>query len=292
MQGNTLQSVAEIIESKAIPTLPAWVNRVSREIEDPGVSTARIAALISQEMGLATRVLQLANSPIYRRSERETVSIGAAVGQIGFSEIRNICLAVGVSQQFHGLSNHIDLTNLWRHSLGVAFATCAVARYCDRAIRAKVPIDVLYTAGLLHDIGMVIIDHAVPDAYGRVRKEHQLTGGDLWEVERKVLGTDHADVSALALREWGLSPQLEEIVRHHHGYEKASTDDRPYVAILHVADTICNQHGYCDDFEGTTKPFSESAWHDLGLSDDDIAEIVDETQARIREAELFSALCG
>jgi HD-like signal output (HDOD) protein len=259
-------------------------------MERDNVSIGRIATLISQDIGLAGRVLKLANSPIYSRSVRDTVSVDSAVQRIGFTEMKTVCLSVGVSRQFEQDLEHFDIVQLWKHSLCVAFATQAIVPFCRVDDARQLSREMLYTAGLMHDIGLVILARQLPEQYEQIILTCLETGGKLWQVEDAALGFNHADAGSWVVRHWGLPERLALIVQHHHDHDAAEAGVALYAKLLHVADVIAGMNGYGIGDVAPVEPFAVSAWVDLGLDDEDIPLIIQETEKRIETAELFAAL--
>ena len=290
MSTDLRQSIEHSIRVDLVPTLPAYVSQVSREMERDDVSIRRIAELISQDMGLAGRVLKLANSPIYSRSVRDTVSVESAVQRIGFTEMKTVCLSVGMSRQFEQDLEHFDIVQLWKHSLCVAFATQAIIPFCRVDEARQLSREMLYTAGLMHDIGLVVLARQLPAQYEQIILTCLDTGGKLWQVEQSALGFNHADASSWVVQHWGLPARLAMIVRYHHEHDVAEPPIALYAKLLHVADVIAGMNGYGIGDITPVEPFAVSAWVDLGLNDEDIPQIIEETEKRIETAELFAAL--
>lgn len=284
------KSIEHSIRVDQIPTLPAYVAQVSQEMEREEVSIGRIADLISQDIGLAGRVLKLANSPIYCRSTIETVSVISAVQRIGFAEMRNVCLSVGLSGHFEQNLEHFDIVELWKHSLCVAFATQAIVPFCRSEVAGTLSLEMLHTAGLLHDIGLVVLARQLPEQYRRIVETCLNESRILWDVERDILGFDHAEAGSWVVSHWGLPDRLAQIVQFHHDHDHADEDISLYAKLIHVADIIAGMNGFGMGDAVPIRPFDVSAWVDLGLDDEAIPEIIEQTDRRIQTAELFAAL--
>ncbi len=283
-------AITEFIDIEAVPSLPSSVQKVMELLDRDNVSVRDVANLIGEDIGLASRVLKLANSVIYSGSSKETASLSNAVNRIGFEETKEICLSIGIASQFKGSCEHVDLVELFKHSLSVAFATEAVLGFCRSSVCKELSADTLYTAGLLHDIGHVVLDRQQPKKYAQVFTEHASSEEKFHHLEQTILGFGHAEVGAMVVGQWGLPDELVKIIEYHHNHEGADEHYRPYTQILHIADCICNQQGYSDSIEGRIEPFDISAWHDLELSDKDIPNIIEQTSSRIQKAELFASL--
>ena len=276
----------------SIPSLPSYVMVINRAIEDPDVSIKKVAELISQDVGLTVRILNIANSVLYRQANSETVSVNEAVKRIGFVEIQKVCLSIAMSKffKFDNESYKKNLVDLWMHSLSVAFTAQVLTEFCPPEIRDNVEEDLIYSAGLLHDVGLVVICQQKPALYEELSLTYNRERGFLPDVERAVLGFSHAEVGQFLLCYWDFPGKISDIVRYHHEHENASDEIKPYAKIIHIADSICTQYGYSDDVEGIVAPFDISAWHDLGLKDENIRDIIKTAEEKIKKAELFAAI--
>ncbi|MDP1704158.1 MAG: HDOD domain-containing protein, partial [Sulfurimicrobium sp.] len=168
-------------------TLPDVYLRINRLIEDPDSSIAGIAAAVSQDPSFTVRLLRVANSALYSfPSSIDTVT--RAVTIIGTSQLRSLALSMSVAKSFSGLPNElVSMENFWRHSLLCALA----ARHLAREMRRCDP-DALFTAGLLHDIGELVIFNRLPDQAVEVLQRVLDSQDELpvYDAEREVLGFD------------------------------------------------------------------------------------------------------
>ncbi|MGV8124570.1 MAG: HDOD domain-containing protein [Candidatus Xenobiia bacterium LiM19] len=219
---------------KELDTLPSTYYRISRLIEDPRCSANEIGRLISHDQVIACKVLKIANSAFYGFPSRID-SIPRAVSVIGFSAIRELILATSVIDIFLKQNNGsvFDRQEFWKHSLGCAIAAKITARYTG-----KFEIEELFTAGLIHDIGKVIIDQCLTDFFITIMsmtdENKNLTFS---EAEQKVLGYTHADVGALVARKWGLPNLLVETISFHHTLPDTMKNPKQ-VAVIHIANSI------------------------------------------------------
>lgn len=289
--GNTVL-INQQLSIDSFPSLPNYVMLISRAIGNPDVSIKQVADLISQDVGLTIRILNIANSALYRQTHSETVSINEAVKRIGFVEIRCVCLSIALSKffKFDDETYRKNLVNLWIHSLAVAFTSEVITGFCTPEVCDNLEKDLIYSAGLLHDVGLVIICQQKPALYEELSSTYNRERGFLPDVERAILGYSHAEVGQFLLRYWDFPDKISETVRYHHEHEKACDEIKPYAKILHIADSICTQYGYSDDVEAIVEPFDVSAWHDLGLKDENIRDIIKVTEDKIKKAELFAAI--
>jgi len=219
---------------KELDTLPSTYYRICRLIEDPRCSAIEIGREISHDQVIASKVLKIANSAFYGFPSRID-SIPRAVSVIGFSAIRELILATSVINIFLKQMNGsvFDRQEFWKHSLGCAIAAKITAKYIG-----KFEIEELFTAGLIHDIGKVIIDQCLTDFFVTIismtSEKKSLTFS---EAEKMVLGYTHTEVGALVARRWGLSALLIEAISCHHTLPVGMKHPK-HVAVVHIANSI------------------------------------------------------
>ncbi|MBI5922665.1 MAG: HDOD domain-containing protein [Betaproteobacteria bacterium] len=266
-------------------TLPDVYIRINRLLENPNSSTTDIAKAVSQDPSFTLRLLRVANSSLYRFPAAVTTA-AKAVSIIGTAQIRSLALAMSVAKSFAGMPNElVSMENFWRHSLYCAL----IARHLAREARRCDP-DSLFTAGLLHDIGELVIFNRLPEQ----AKDALLMVLDsqdemqVHEAERKVMGVDHAEVGGELARHWNLPSLLQECIAHHHAVASAKQHPRE-VALVHLANVFALMAEVDSLDPGDVSPIDPLAWELTGLSDDCVDAAVREAQAEIHEAEqLFS----
>ena len=236
---------------------------------------------MSQDPSFTVRLLRVANSPFYGfPSAIDTVT--KAVSVIGTSQIRNLALSMSVARTFAGLPNNlVSMDNFWHHSLYCAL----VARILAKQARKCDP-EAVFTAGLLHDIGELIIFNRLPEP----AKESLLLVLDqvddlpVYLAERQIIGFDHAQVGGELARQWNLPPLLEECIAYHHSVAEAQRYPRE-TALVHLANILA-QMAELDTLEpGDVSPIDPLAWEITGLDETVIELVVREAQEEIIEAE-------
>lgn len=199
--------------------------------DDSMAPLAVVAGVVNKAQGLAARVLSLANSAYYGL-QSEVTSVQRAVAVLGMAEIRALVLALGVSRMIDRsrLPAAFDLREYWGHQLSVAAGCRLLARRvpgCDA--------ETCYTAGLLHDLGKLLIAAYRPDNWAAIRQlaaDANLTDS---EAEERQLGLDHGVVGARLLSFWDLPMALTEPVNWHHAPHLAGEYERAAL-VVHVAD--------------------------------------------------------
>jgi len=262
-------------------TLPNVFIRINQLVEDPNSNTVDIAKAVSQDPSFTVRLLKVANSPFYGFSSTID-TVAKAVSVIGTSQIRNLALSMSVASTFAGLPNNlVSMDNFWRHSLYCALT----ARILARQARKCDP-EAVFTAGLLHDIGELIIFNRLPEQ----AKESLLLVLDqmddlpVYQAEQQIIGFDHAQVGGELARQWNLPPLLEECIAYHHSIGEAKRHPRE-TALVHLANIIA-QMAEVDTLDSDdVSPIDPRAWEITGLDEDVIELVVREAQEEIIEAE-------
>lgn len=218
-----------------IPSQPALYAEIRREAESKNASIGTIGAIVSKDMGMTAKILQLVNSAYF--GLRGTVSTAEqAVNLLGLDTVQALVLTVHVFSQFaptHG--SRFNMDRLWEASTETGSLARAIAKV-EQA--PALVIDQAYTAGLLHDVGMLVFAANVLKRYDATLTMAYEQGIPLWEVERQEFGATHADVGAYLLGLWGLSdPIIEAVAFHHRPAECVGATFSPLTAV-HVANVL------------------------------------------------------
>lgn len=269
MQKVSLENIIEAVND--IPALPQVVLRVMQMTEDPDSTAQDIHKVLNQDQAMTARVLRLANSAYYGFARR-IASVTDAVVLLGFKTIRGIVLAAAVSdllqKRYDGYA--LEEGELWRHSQACAIASRLIARRCRFG-----NLDVAYTAGLLHDIGKVILNRYMKEAYREVVELVTSEEIPFMTAEDQILGFNHAVVGARLAEKWSLPPQLVEAIEKHHQPGQDS-EEQKLTAIVHLADAICLSMGIGIGVDGLLYPVYPESLALLGLSESDLEAIISE----------------
>ncbi|MBP1625013.1 MAG: diguanylate cyclase, partial [Acidobacteria bacterium] len=195
---------------KTLPSVPAVAIQVLELSQDPDIGTAKISKVIMRDPALATRILRVANSA-WCGVRREVTTLDQAVNLLGLNGTMSLALSFSLVRRLQKTGGAtFDHQSYWRRSLIAAMAAMSVTPGQRSATQ-----DELFLAGLLQDIGMLVLSEAMP-AYGRITASSANNHQALVEIERKELGTDHAQVGAWFLAKWGLPYRLVEAVSSSH----------------------------------------------------------------------------
>jgi putative nucleotidyltransferase with HDIG domain len=280
-------SVAEFIKGvDSLVSFPAVGARVNEMVNDPSVNMTEIGKAISLDPSLTARLLRIANSSAYGQPAKVD-SVARAAAVIGTKRLRDLVLATSTVSAFAGIPNElVTMENFWRHSL-----YCAVAARVLADSFNKRNADTLFVAGLLHDIGQLLIfnqrPHQAKAALLKVLDSSEELS--LHEVEREMIGFDHAQVGGELLRHWNFPDVLVECVEFHHTPDQAKNFPEE-VAFIDVANSIAAL-AEVDSVDMDDVPIAErDAWAMIGFTADMIEPAVHATREAFDEVkDLFNS---
>ncbi len=218
-------------ELSSLPQTLAEVLRVSR---DPNASAGELSKVLQRDPGLTTKILRLANSP-YFGAGREITSMTQAVMTLGNRSVVALALAASIYQLTGQWETSFDPMRFWRHSLNVAVAS----RCIGQAIQSKFT-DEAFISGLLHDIGLLIIQKSFPEKFGRIWTQAE-AGARTHELEEAVWGTNHARIGRFLLEQWNIPHTITSAVGQHHNNfpaEETSDPDFELAQIVALGDRL------------------------------------------------------
>ncbi len=178
-----------INDSGTVPSLPLIYEEITNTINDPNSSTNSIGDVISKDSGLTARLLRIANSALYNfPSTIDTIS--QAVIVIGIQQLRDLALGTSVVELFEGIADDlVNMDSFWRHSIACGIAARILATY-----RREANVERYFVAGVLHDIGRLIIYLKLSEEAREALVRCKGSGELLYKVEKEILGFDHAEV--------------------------------------------------------------------------------------------------
>jgi HD-like signal output (HDOD) protein len=230
LKNEELQAVVSRLQ--ALPSLPSLYIEVTRELEKNEPSLPRIVRLVSEDMAMTAKILQLVNSAFFGLRCRISSPM-QAVQMLGLDTLRALVLTTHVFDKFrtHTLGE-AEISYLWKHSLTVAsFAKhIAASENADRQL-----IDDCFTAGLLHDAGKLILASAMENKYQHVLDAVRKGGKKLIAAEVEILGCHHAEIAAYLLGLWGLPEAVIDGVAWHHAPSGSVQTGFSPVLAAHVA---------------------------------------------------------
>lgn len=195
-----------------LPSLPEIYRQVASEIAKDEPSMERLGAIIGQDVAMTARLLKLVNSPFFGMT-RKILSPVQAVNLVGINYLQSLIMACATFDSCEVSIPGYSLRRLMEHSLRTSCASAQIAALEGVAAEAR---DEYMTAGLLHDIGKLVLATNLPEAYARIIATVQREPRPVHEVEMEVLGATHAEMGAYLLRLWGLSDSVVDAALLHH----------------------------------------------------------------------------
>lgn len=239
-----------VAHNMQLVSLPEVCIEVQELADSPYSTASDLGAVIGKDPALSARLLRIVNSA-YFGLPRRVDTLTRAVNLVGLRELRTLTLAASAAEVFGDIDSRLlDMPTFWQHSVycGLVAGTLAgAARVLHR--------ERLFTAGLLHDVGRLLMLMKLPQEMAAVMSQYR-TADEICRAEAQQVGFDHAEAGGALLEHWNLPATLCAAVRHHHD-PGAAEQGRLDAAILHLADRVThaaqvsggpNPVGYYDPF--------------------------------------------
>lgn len=278
----SLDHVLQAIDT--LPRLPQTTMKLVQVVNNPRSTIRQIVELIRYDQTVTAELLKLCNSA-YVGLVRKITSLDDAVRYLGTSKVLQLLVTahsralLARPQQGYGLEPGM----LWRHSVAVALCSQIIAKRRSHTATATV-----FTAGLLHDVGKVLLNEYVGREYTEIASCVRESKVSFCDAERRVLGLTHAEVGAAVAERWGLGDALVTCIRAHHEPD-ALDSPVPAVDFVHIADAITMSLGVGCGVDGLQYNVSAAVLERNGMEAAEIDEIGVETISELRNVEsLFS----
>lgn len=260
-----------------LSSLPEVYYRAQELLADPSTDSADLGRVIGIDTAMTAKLLRLVNSAFYGLPRR-IGSIDHAVSLVGRQSLSELILASVVMDSFSRLSVElVDMSTFWHHSVYTALVAKSLARR-SRMLNSER----MFTAGLLHDVGQLILYQSEPELSAQILQEAPATDEGVYQTEMQLLGFSHADVGAALMEQWQLPQWLSESIECHHS--PALSAHYPLESsILHLANAIANQEEPGrNNIEGCSTQMDPQALRLTGFCADDSAALIDETNQNFR----------
>ncbi len=242
-------------EVRQLPSLSVVVVEILDSFQNEAMQIPELVRKISRDQALAARVLRVANSAFYGFPSR-IGSISEAVVVLGFHAVRSLALAAGIIHQFlPGNGRAFDLLAFWQHAIGVGVCARVVAN-CR-----GLPSEEAFTAGLLHDIGRLVLDTYFRDEFQRVLEYRDAHDCTLLAAEKEVLGLDHAAIGYEVAHQWKFPQAIQVAIRDHHSPDGVPA---PPTDVIHLANVLAHALEIGNAGYDRVPPLSPAAWERLG----------------------------
>lgn len=258
---------------------PEVYARITALLDDPAANAARMAEVIEKDPALTARLLKIVNSAFYGFPSKVS-TVSRAITIVGMRELQELVLATSVLEKFNGLPNDlVDMRSFWRQSLRCAVVARVMARHHDSPEAAES----IFVAGLLHEIGHLIIYRKLPELAREAILRHRHGGVKIYEAEREVFGFDYAAVGSELMRAWKLPPVLCEVVALHTAPQLAQQFPMQ-TAIVHLARRVAEVDGFDPTWIEANLPPGDPAWKAAGVRTEDLAQLLAEAEEQYEAA--------
>lgn len=281
-------------ESTRLPSLPEVLLNLDKELGKENVDFQKVGSLVGMDPVLSGQILRLANSSWYSPGGNPIQDLPRALIRLGVPTTRQLVHALVMPALFPKNRGEIDLDAFWKHSFAVALFAQAIGR---RLKLPRIQLDLLWTAGLLHDIGALVFDMTAPETYKRILRicATEATDSvdpqpvDFCALEREWFGVDHATMGSTFLEKfWKLPAEIVWCVRYHEdpGWSLHEAQARNSIIPIHIASGICEERGVSwlpprARGRGSLDP----AWELLGFADSAVEEMAEEVDKSLQQAD-------
>lgn len=260
--------------SENLPVLPQAVSAVLRLADDPNANQRELERAFEKDPAITAKILKVANSSFY--GGVKVPSIGRAISFLGATTIRSLVIGIAFQQATGSKSSVLlfDKQDFWRHSLAVAVACRILGK-----LKAPSRSEELYCTGMLHDIGLLVMDRFLPDSFDEAIRHSKQYGLQLHEAEEKILGYHHATVGGLLAESWGLSEAMKRGIQFHHN---PTADDKCYetTSLVAAANVLAYDTGYGNQGQHL-RPEDRVVVEELELPDDQLTVIAQVIQTEV-----------
>jgi len=265
-----------------LPPLPDIVTRIREMTQSLNSNIKDIAKIIAIDPVLALSIIKLSNSVYYSRSTAQIKTLPLAITKIGLNMLVKLVYSLKLCPLFTE-SSFLSNSQFWLHSLAVAIFSQSLSRKIKAPQEEQ---DITYLAGLMHDIGIMAFGYLIPLEYDDFLTKVHEKDVPLIILEKNAFGINHAELGALYIDKWwDVDENITLTVRYHHAPFTDQAQNRTSVQLVNIANSICNNQDITNGINCLPEEFSgEEALINLGLSQDEIENIMEDVQTALDQA--------
>ena len=254
-----------------LPTPPSVALQINNETTQETITARSLAVIIAQDPPLASKVMRLANSSYYGLA-KQVDTLDRAVTVLGTNTIKDIALALSVSSLFIKDSHPlIDIEGLWLHDIA-----CGIAAKCIITTRNPTEIEKAFLAGIIHDIGTIVLLNNFPEEMNTVFQKIHETGMRQTEAEKSIIGFSHEEAGGLLAEKWRFPQELVETIRYHHSadiLDFSSIGNKTLISAVIAANQIVKIMNLGKSIAPPVEEVPKIIWKTLGIKGEDIPEL-------------------
>jgi putative nucleotidyltransferase with HDIG domain len=254
-----------------LPTLPGIVTRIAEMVDSPQTTGRQLGQEIAKDQVISAKVLKLVNSGFYGFSQPIS-TISHAVTMLGFNTVKSLVLSSTVLDLMKDA-----LPGLWEHSLAGARTCALIAGYLELDDAEEIS-----TAGLLHDLGKVVLQQALGKEFRRVCRMVEHQDVLFYQAEERVVGANHGEMGAWLLEKWALPARLVEPIADHHAFDPEREHARN-TAVLHLADILVRAEAFGNGGDRKIPRLEPGALKVLDLDMDEVGAVMERMNEELRD---------
>lgn len=239
--GKRLKTEEELKQIKSLPLIPKVMFEVTKMLQSPNVTTSSLAKLIGKDQGLTTKILSIANSPLYGL-QRKVTSLEFAIIVMGYKEITDVVSALSLAESLKVSSDKsFNQADFWVHSMVVGTAARGISQtlgFMDIGSDA-------FVAGVLHEIGIQLLYKFFNKDFLHILENVRFNNFAYLETEKDVLGLTHQEIGRFLAEKWNLPKTLCDVLNHHH-LPSESEENKVIASIVHLADYMTQKFQIAD----------------------------------------------
>lgn len=236
LKNDDVQRIVAGLES--LPSLPEIFQELKTEMESEDMSLERISRIVARDIALSAKILQIVNSAFFGLP-RHVGDVSQAITYLGAETIRSLALSTAAFRCFDGDSKRLNLDDLQSHCLAVGSVARAIAMH---ETNDKVVADDALQAGMLHDIGKLIMVAAVPDLFEELCNKVKRENIPVRNAEEMIMGCDHAQMGAYLIGLWGLPDSIVEAIAFHHSRDQVMREEFTPLAAVYAANQLVHDY--------------------------------------------------
>lgn len=275
-----------------LPSLPVVIVKLTEAVQNVDSSASDVAKIMESDPSIMSRVLKVVNSSFYSTSMQSEpiTNVKHAIVRLGYDAVRNIALTSSVFTVFKDdHAQTFDRKEFWRHSICTGLVANLVYEYCKLSEKFC-PKESVALAGLLHDIGKIIMEQYFYDAFSKILEFSHTQKKPIFSVEDSAIGVGHAEVGAWLAKKWKMNPDIVATIEFHHKPLEAPEEFRQMVSLVHIADYICNLKQIGQSGNSVPPPLEQDVWDYLHLDIKHIDDIVERVDEEVQKSEILLSL--
>jgi HD-like signal output (HDOD) protein len=280
------KKIIELINSSPdLPPLPEVLLGLQKLMNDPDCEVEDVYRLLKTDPVLSGRIITLANSALFGSGKETTRNLEDAVVRLGMQQVMDLVYALELPRSFRK-SKAFDQVQFWKHSLAVAFISRSLAK---KVLSDPDDWEASFLAGLMHDVGILVLDNVIPEEYYKFLTLKDLSSTDqpLEALEKDHFKIDHSEVGAMFMGKWwAISDKVNSASLTHHNPGPTQGETVNLNQLVSTANRIANQHGITHPvMTAFEDPLEEGYLDNLGISQDDLDIVIDTTKIGLLAAE-------